>query len=113
MKKETNSGVTTYTTCRRSFNSTRESFYNGYLAAIIVDEGSSALVGSVIALLTETLDEIPLAKSQASFSSSPAQTTPSPPPPPPEVAPKTLVAPLATKLALVVTSLAHPTSEGG
>ncbi|CAA0809901.1 Dihydrolipoyllysine-residue acetyltransferase component 5 of pyruvate dehydrogenase complex-chloroplastic [Striga hermonthica] len=41
-----------------------ESFYDGYLAAIIVDEGLSAAVGSTIALLAETEEEIELAKSQ-------------------------------------------------
>ncbi|CAN4119542.1 unnamed protein product [Withania somnifera] len=41
-----------------------ESFYDGYLATIIVPEGSSAPVGSPIALLAESEDEISLAKSQ-------------------------------------------------
>lgn len=41
-----------------------ESFYDGYLAAIIVDEGNSAPVGSAIALLAESEDEIALAQSQ-------------------------------------------------
>lgn len=42
-----------------------ESFYDGYLATIIVPEGSSAPVGSPIALLAESEDEISLAKSQS------------------------------------------------
>ncbi|KAJ0973185.1 hypothetical protein J5N97_021144 [Dioscorea zingiberensis] len=90
-------------------------FHDSYLVAIIIDEGSSAPVGSAIALLAETLDEIPLAKSQASSSSPPAQTTasPPPPPPPPEAAPETLAPPPPTKLAPVVASSTHPASEGG
>ncbi|XP_059280308.1 dihydrolipoyllysine-residue acetyltransferase component 5 of pyruvate dehydrogenase complex, chloroplastic [Lycium ferocissimum] len=40
-----------------------ESFYDGYLATIIVPEGNSAPVGSPIALLAESEDEISLAKS--------------------------------------------------
>ncbi|GAA0170829.1 acetyltransferase [Lithospermum erythrorhizon] len=43
-----------------------ESFYDGYLAAIIVDEGASAPVGSPIALLAESEDEIALALSKKS-----------------------------------------------
>ncbi|KAL3845607.1 hypothetical protein ACJIZ3_003010 [Penstemon smallii] len=46
-----------------------ESFYDGYLAAIIVDEGLSAAVGSTIALLAESEEEIALALSQKSSSS--------------------------------------------
>ncbi|KAI3460646.1 hypothetical protein Pfo_017309 [Paulownia fortunei] len=48
-----------------------ESFYDGYLAAIIVDEGLSAAVGSTIALLAESEEEIALAQSQKSSSSAP------------------------------------------
>ncbi|KZV33077.1 hypothetical protein F511_03343 [Dorcoceras hygrometricum] len=53
-----------------------ESFYDGYLAAIIVDEGLSAAVGSTIALLAESEEEIALAQSQKSSSSAlaPAET---------------------------------------
>lgn len=49
-----------------------ESFYDGYLAAIIVDEGLSAAVGSTIALLAETEEEIALAQSKKTSSSGPA-----------------------------------------
>ncbi|KMZ72613.1 Dihydrolipoyllysine-residue acetyltransferase component of pyruvatedehydrogenase complex [Zostera marina] len=42
-----------------------ETFYDGYLAAIMVDEGGVAPVGSAIALLAESEDEISLAKSKA------------------------------------------------
>ncbi|KAI3464407.1 hypothetical protein Pfo_021070 [Paulownia fortunei] len=48
-----------------------ESFYDGYLAAIIVDEGLSAAVGSTIALLAETEEEIALAQSKKTSSSAP------------------------------------------
>ncbi|KAK6132405.1 hypothetical protein DH2020_033844 [Rehmannia glutinosa] len=49
-----------------------ESFYDGYLAAIIVDEGLSAAVGSTIALLAETEEEIALAQSKKTSSPAPA-----------------------------------------
>lgn len=55
-----------------------ESFYDGYLAAIFVDEGLSATVGSTIALLAETEEEIALAKSQRSSSSSNSATESAP-----------------------------------
>lgn len=71
-----------------------ETFYDGFLAAVLVPAGESAPVGSAIALLAESEDEIPLAQSQAaSFSSSSSSSPPapqetaaqeaSPPPPPP------------------------------
>ncbi|CAH9126321.1 unnamed protein product [Cuscuta epithymum] len=41
-----------------------ECFYDGYLASIIVPEGNSAPVGSPIALLAESEDEIAIAQSQ-------------------------------------------------
>lgn len=47
-----------------------ETFYDGYLAAIMVDEGGVAPVGSAIALLAESEDEISLAKSKATDSGS-------------------------------------------
>lgn len=49
-----------------------ESFYDGYLASIIVEEGLSAPIGSPIALLAESEDEIALAKSQTPSSSTAA-----------------------------------------
>jgi len=58
-----------------------ETFHDGFLAAVLVPAGESAPVGSAIALLAESEEEIPVAQSQAaSFSSS----SPSPPPPPPQ-----------------------------
>lgn len=62
-----------------------ETFYDGYLAAIVVGEGETAPVGSAIGLLAETEAEIEEVKSKAaSKSSSPAVSAeavvPSPPP---------------------------------
>lgn len=42
-----------------------ETFYDGYIATIIVPAGDSALVGSAIALVAETQAEIEIAKQQA------------------------------------------------
>ncbi|OIT30740.1 PDC-E2 5-like protein [Nicotiana attenuata] len=54
-----------------------ESFYDGYLATIIVPEGGCAPLGSTIALLAESEDEISLAKAKilTSTSSSSQETT--------------------------------------
>ncbi|KAG6531248.1 hypothetical protein ZIOFF_005038 [Zingiber officinale] len=93
-----------------------ETFYDGFLAAIMVEEGGVAPVGSAIALLAESEDEIPLAKSQASSSpSSPAiapvadSPAPSeaPTPPPSQTAPPPRASSASASLS------AHPASEGG
>ncbi|XP_009785078.2 dihydrolipoyllysine-residue acetyltransferase component 5 of pyruvate dehydrogenase complex, chloroplastic-like [Nicotiana sylvestris] len=52
-----------------------ESFYDGYLATIIVPEGGSAPLGFTIALLAESEDEISLAKAKIATSSSSQETT--------------------------------------
>lgn len=94
-----------------------ETFYDGYLAKIMVDEGGVASVGSAIALLAESEDEIAeaQAKSAASGSpSSPASETPNsaavvaavPHPQPEKVK-------LAEPAAVTVGSAVHPASEGG
>ncbi|KAL4305915.1 hypothetical protein AHAS_Ahas16G0126000 [Arachis hypogaea] len=66
-----------------------ETFYDGYIASIMIDEGGVAIVGASIALLAENVDEIEQAKFEAqspssassSASSSPsASSTPAPPP---------------------------------
>ncbi|XP_010502472.1 PREDICTED: dihydrolipoyllysine-residue acetyltransferase component 4 of pyruvate dehydrogenase complex, chloroplastic [Camelina sativa] len=61
-----------------------ETFYDGYLAAIVVGEGETAPVGAAIGLLAETEAEIEEAKTKAaSKSSSPSAAeavVPSPPP---------------------------------
>ncbi|XP_038899200.1 dihydrolipoyllysine-residue acetyltransferase component 5 of pyruvate dehydrogenase complex, chloroplastic [Benincasa hispida] len=90
-----------------------ETFYDGYLAAIMVDEGGVAPVGSAIALLAETEDEISEAKSKAAISpASPASA------PPPEKSPAIAVAApaapvAAAKAAPVVVASTHPASEEG
>jgi pyruvate dehydrogenase E2 component (dihydrolipoamide acetyltransferase) len=50
-----------------------ESFYEGYLATILVQAGETASVGAAIALLAETEAEIETAIQQANSGSSPAQ----------------------------------------
>lgn len=91
-----------------------ETFYDGYLAAIIVEEGAVATVGSAIALLAETEDEISAARSKATNSNS-SSPSPSPPvsnsPPPLEVAPSAVMAPPPAPPASA--SAVHPASEGG
>jgi len=92
-----------------------ETFYDGYLAAIVVEEGDVAAVGSPIAFLAETEDEIPEAKSKASSSSSssaPAPAAAPAPAPPVESQPERVAAPVAAAPAPVVVS-SHPASEGG
>jgi pyruvate dehydrogenase E2 component (dihydrolipoamide acetyltransferase) len=49
-----------------------ESFYEGWLAAIVTEAGDSAPVGSAIGLLAETEAEIAAAKQQAAAGSAPA-----------------------------------------
>ncbi|OEL16221.1 Dihydrolipoyllysine-residue acetyltransferase component 5 of pyruvate dehydrogenase complex, chloroplastic [Dichanthelium oligosanthes] len=82
-----------------------ETFHDGFLAAVLVPAGESAPVGSAIALLAESEEEIPAAQSKAaSFSSSgsasppppqetAAQEASAPPPPPPPPAPVAVSAP--------------------
>ncbi|KAL8463210.1 hypothetical protein ACS0TY_034013 [Phlomoides rotata] len=86
-----------------------ETFYDGILAAIVVNEGETAPVGAAIGILAETEAEIDEAKAKAAAqsSSAPAASPPkaedSAPPPPVASAPATpgkLVAtPYAKKLA--------------
>ena len=54
-----------------------ESFYEGYLAIILVEAGSEAPVGSAIALIAETEAEIAIAQEQGKAAAAPA-TTPVP-----------------------------------
>jgi pyruvate dehydrogenase E2 component (dihydrolipoamide acetyltransferase) len=51
-----------------------ESFYEGYLAIILVEAGSEAPVGSAIALIAETEAEIAIAKEQGKAAAAPATT---------------------------------------
>lgn len=97
-----------------------ESFHDGILAAIVVPEGSSAPVGSPIALLAESEAEIEVAKSQAAGASSSGSDqkteTVSVPVAEPAPAPSTPVAPpvsspVSSPAAKVAST--HPASEGG
>ncbi|PWA87451.1 2-oxoacid dehydrogenase acyltransferase, catalytic domain-containing protein [Artemisia annua] len=96
-----------------------ETFYDGYLAAIMVDEGSVAPVGSAIALLAESEDEIPLAVSQAQKQGAGASAETPPPSDAGAVvtAPAPVAAPAAVKTAAGGgtggTMSTHPASEGG
>ncbi|KAK8552407.1 hypothetical protein V6N13_120807 [Hibiscus sabdariffa] len=94
-----------------------ESFHEGFLAAIMVEEGGVAPVGSAIALLAETEDEIAeaKAKSQSSSSSShkvveeqPKQIEETAPDVPAAAAPT-----VSASKTVALGSAAHPASEGG
>lgn len=95
-----------------------ETFYDGYLAAIMVEEGGVAAVGSAIALLAETEDEISQAVSKAKQQSSSLSSSPSPSPPPPVESNIPDSGPVATltppaKAAPVASASLHPASDGG
>ncbi|CAL1409977.1 unnamed protein product [Linum trigynum] len=97
-----------------------ETFYDGYLAAIMVEEGGVAAVGSAIALLAETEDEIEAARSKAAgssssaASSSPATASTSADPIPAEIAaPIAASAPIAAAPVAKLASAVHPASDGG
>ncbi|CAN8303482.1 unnamed protein product [Cochlearia groenlandica] len=98
-----------------------ETFYDGYLAAIMVEEGGVAPVGSAIALLAETEEEIADARAKASgggggTSQSPSTTTAASSAataaatPPPVVEKKIPVPP---PIVAMTASSVHPASEGG
>ncbi|WCJ44127.1 Dihydrolipoyllysine-residue acetyltransferase component of pyruvate dehydrogenase complex [Euphorbia peplus] len=90
-----------------------ETFYDGYLAAIMVEEGGVAAVGSAIALLAETEDEIAEAISKASPSSAPAPPVPVPAAASPvEEIEQPAGHPIA-KSEGIVASAVHPASDGG
>ncbi|XP_034897003.2 LOW QUALITY PROTEIN: dihydrolipoyllysine-residue acetyltransferase component 5 of pyruvate dehydrogenase complex, chloroplastic [Populus alba] len=94
-----------------------ETFYDGYLAAIMVEEGGVAAVGSAIALLAESLEEIEEAKSKAASSSGYISSPAAAAAPVSEsttgsgaVEKAVVVAPPSPS---VVASAVHPASEGG
>ncbi|XP_010539233.1 PREDICTED: dihydrolipoyllysine-residue acetyltransferase component 5 of pyruvate dehydrogenase complex, chloroplastic [Tarenaya hassleriana] len=97
-----------------------ETFYDGYLAAIMVEEGGIAPVGSAIALLAETEDEIAEARAKAAAgnSQSPASSSPPTPPPPapaaeaPAAGKKKIAAFPAAAGAPPVTAVAPPHAAG-
>lgn len=59
-----------------------ESFYEGYLATILVEAGQEAPVGDTIALIAETLEEVEIAKQQATSAVSTSASAPAPTPAP-------------------------------
>jgi len=73
-----------------------ESFYEGYLGAILVEEGLEAPVGATIALLAETEAEIETAKQQAAAGTSASTETKVESPAPVATAATTTSAPVAT-----------------
>ncbi|MEM8779932.1 MAG: dihydrolipoamide acetyltransferase family protein, partial [Cyanobacteria bacterium P01_G01_bin.49] len=81
-----------------------ESFYEGYLATILVEAGDEAPVGQAIALIAETQAEITQAQQKAP--SSPQKTAEPTPPPPSEVKADTTPQVPATATAT------HPSSNG-
>jgi pyruvate dehydrogenase E2 component (dihydrolipoamide acetyltransferase) len=76
-----------------------ETFYSGYIAAIVVPAGESATVGSAIALVAETEAEIETAKQQVNGKSQPAATATTAPVPTPVAAVAT--APVAATPAVL------------
>ncbi|KAI8002620.1 hypothetical protein LOK49_LG08G01763 [Camellia lanceoleosa] len=90
-----------------------ETFYDGYLAAIMVDEGGVATVGSAIALLAETEDEIAEAKSKASNSSPSSSSAAVSDSPPVEVSAPPPLPVVAKAAPVAAASSVHPASEGG
>ncbi|KAM0066958.1 putative dihydrolipoyllysine-residue acetyltransferase [Helianthus debilis subsp. tardiflorus] len=91
-----------------------ETFYDGYLAAIMVEEGGVAAVGSAIALLAESEDEIAQAVSKAKnqSASAPAQASEPAQASAPAPAPAQTSAPAPVSAPARVAS-AHQASEGG
>uniref|UniRef100_A0A803L048 Dihydrolipoamide acetyltransferase component of pyruvate dehydrogenase complex n=1 Tax=Chenopodium quinoa TaxID=63459 RepID=A0A803L048_CHEQI len=93
-----------------------ETFYDGFLAKIIVDEGSSAPVGSAIALLAESEAEIADAIAKAMNASPPASNSSESPPSPAVVEIReSLKAPVVKeeKKEGGLSVSTHPASEGG
>ena len=78
-----------------------ESFYEGYLAVIVVDAGEVAPVGSAIALLAETEAEIEAAKAKAASGGGAATPETKPPAPAP-----------SSPAPEPVTAIASPTQNG-
>jgi pyruvate dehydrogenase E2 component (dihydrolipoamide acetyltransferase) len=72
-----------------------ETFYEGYLAAIVVPAGESANVGAAIALIAETEAEIATAKQQAGAQPQ-SSATPAPTPVVEQVAPEPVVTTVAS-----------------
>eukprot|EP00252_Welwitschia_mirabilis_P008436 TRINITY_DN2026_c0_g1_i2.p1 TRINITY_DN2026_c0_g1~~TRINITY_DN2026_c0_g1_i2.p1 ORF type:complete len:485 (+),score=135.29 TRINITY_DN2026_c0_g1_i2:486-1940(+) len=94
-----------------------ETFYDGYLAAIVVEEGNVAPVGSAIALLAETEEELAEAKAKALSNGSATAASAGSPKEPDSAPSKEPVASssnLKTDAAVSPGfSSVHPASEGG
>lgn len=96
-----------------------ETFYDGYLAAIMVEEGGVAPVGSAIALLAESEAEIADAKSKAASTSPSSSSSSSSSDAAENVGPAVAaevavaVAPPQVKEAASLSLSTHPASEGG
>ncbi|KAI4346408.1 hypothetical protein L6164_007305 [Bauhinia variegata] len=100
-----------------------ETFYDGYLAAIMVEEGGVAAVGSPIALLAETEEEIEQARSKANSSPSSSSAAPAAAAEPASSSPPEKIAdnvgPISLGKAPVesgtesLVASTHPASEGG
>lgn len=100
-----------------------ETFYDGFLAAIMVEEGSVAPVGSAIALLAENEEEISEAKLKASNSATTTASAPPSMPPSPSLTTPAAASPSPSSEAVLpskpasaaapVASSIHPASEGG
>uniref|UniRef100_A0A0C9QW40 Dihydrolipoamide acetyltransferase component of pyruvate dehydrogenase complex n=1 Tax=Wollemia nobilis TaxID=56998 RepID=A0A0C9QW40_9CONI len=98
-----------------------ETFYDGFLAAIMVEEGGVAPVGSAIALLADTQEEIQDAKLKASSTTTTTSSTSSPSSPPtaPEPAPASVMpskpspSPKVETVPTASSGQVHPASEGG
>lgn len=86
-----------------------ETFYDGYLAAIMVEEGGVAPVGSAIALLAETEEEIADARAKASVGGGGTSQAP----PVVEDTVSSVPPPKAVSSASASASAVHPASEGG
>ncbi|CAN6974330.1 unnamed protein product [Brassica rapa subsp. trilocularis] len=86
-----------------------ETFYDGYLAAIMVEEGGVAPVGSAIALLAETEEEIADARAKASVGGGGTSQAP----PVVEDTVSSVPPPKALSSASASASAVHPASEGG
>uniref|UniRef100_J3NBW5 Dihydrolipoamide acetyltransferase component of pyruvate dehydrogenase complex n=2 Tax=Oryza brachyantha TaxID=4533 RepID=J3NBW5_ORYBR len=90
-----------------------ETFHDGFLAAVLVPAGESAPVGSAIALLAESEEEIPAAQSQAASFSSSSSSSSSPPPPPQEATPPPPPPPPAPVAAVSAPVPPSPATQGG
>uniref|UniRef100_A0A7N0ULY0 Dihydrolipoamide acetyltransferase component of pyruvate dehydrogenase complex n=1 Tax=Kalanchoe fedtschenkoi TaxID=63787 RepID=A0A7N0ULY0_KALFE len=86
-----------------------ETFYDGILAAIVVPQGETALVGAPIGLLAESEAEVAEAKAKAAASSGGGSSSP---PPPAPAAPEPFVAPAAPKAAPAPASVVVAVADG-